>query len=315
MVSRLRLTLWVVALGCRGAAESSPAPTDVSGGDAPGQDVASTCRPVSEPWSPGAPLRLPCERTREPCNGVDDDLDGFTDPKCPTQACASDADCTYGALMPDADCCTRFCGADSCGAPDGCGGTCGCDEPGLNASCNSIDGTGLEASPFECWGVLCPPGQKCVEGQCRAPGKRLPGETCASGLDCPINAGCIPSPEVPDSARCLTFCQAFPCPAGSYCSEYHHQGPIGGVVVHETCQILGVCTTGADRCAREYTACLGDPACLSALQCAADSCEPPEGSGGGSDAGGACMRGCVAAADPSAAVEAYRACLATYCPD
>ncbi len=307
---RLRAARLIALLVVAACSRPAEAPPDASADVRP---ETAACRPVDEPHDPSlGPPRLPCARTVEPCNGVDDDQDGLTDPKCPTQACASDSDCTFGALMPDADCCTRFCGPGSCGRPDGCGGKCECSGTAQNATCNSIDGVGLTASPFACWGVLCPPGEKCVEGQCRPPGTRRPGETCASGLDCPINAGCIPSPNVPDSARCLTFCHARPCPEGFYCSEYHQPGPVGGEVTHETCQLLGVCATGADRCAREYTACLGDAACQLVLDCAARTCGPPEGERGG-ESGGACMAGCAAAGAQSTAVTAYRACLAQHC--
>ena len=54
------------------------------------------CRPNHEKWVPGTPLRLPCERSEEPCDRVDNDEDGITDPHCGTIPCTDDEGCTYG---------------------------------------------------------------------------------------------------------------------------------------------------------------------------------------------------------------------------
>ena len=154
------------------------------------------CRPVDHLWDPETePMMQPCTVTKEACDGVDNDLDGITDPKCPTIPCDSDADCTYDGLVADADC-------------NGWGGNGG--------ECNQIDGVG-DAEP--CRGMLCPPKHKCVEGDCVIPGDTQPGEACSSGADCPVHAGCIPEMEfnAGETAVCKYFCHDFPCPEGFRC--------------------------------------------------------------------------------------------------
>ncbi|MFT7580457.1 MAG: hypothetical protein ACI9MR_002128, partial [Myxococcota bacterium] len=94
-------------------------------------------------------LVLPDEPVWEPCDGVDNNGDGFTDPHCPTAECTSSADCTYGELVSDADCNpweqTRQ-GYSGCNQIDGVANS---DEAG---------------STNDCHGMLCPAGQKCVNG-------------------------------------------------------------------------------------------------------------------------------------------------------
>jgi len=162
--------------------------------------VLSECRPVDHVWDPATePLRLPCEATKEECDGIDNDADGITDPHCGTVPCTSESDCTYGGLVPDADC-----------NPFADGG----------AKCSQIDGVDPKDNPFGCWGMLCPPGLKCVEGDCYTPGTKGPDEPCDTGEECPIYAGCIPLEHAQfDTAVCVYFCQDFDCPEGYYCSD------------------------------------------------------------------------------------------------
>jgi|GEM_PF-6212312 hypothetical protein len=171
-------------------------------GDSPVEDVTTPgdCRPVDHPWDPAKePVRLPCASTQEPCDGVDNDADGITDPHCGTMDCTTDADCSSGGLVPDVDCNPH--------ADDG-------------PKCSQIDGVDPKGKPKGCWGMLCPPGLKCVEGDCYVPGALGPGEPCSTGEDCPIHAGCIPMEEAQfDTAVCTYFCHDIPCPDGFHCSQ------------------------------------------------------------------------------------------------
>lgn len=185
--------------------------------DAPAPPVS--CRPIDHARDPAKePIRLPCARTEEACDGVDDDADGITDPHCGTMPCTSDADCTLGGLLLDSD----------------------CDH--LNPKgpvCREIDGV-RDAPTFQCAGVLCPPGRKCTEGECVLPGTGLPESPCTSGRDCPLHGGCIPIEDSNDSPHeCVVFCQDLPCPAGYECGEYSEAGPSGVAVSHVTCNEEG----------------------------------------------------------------------------
>lgn len=175
----------------------------------------------------GTPLTLPLVRTQEPCDGVDNDGDGFTDPHCGNVPCRSDADCTYGGLLPDADC-NSFQHLVE-----------GFDSPG----CNQIDGfsaEGGEAQLNSCWGVLCPTGQKCVGGDCGPPGIKAPCEPCESGRDCALNAGCIPlitnasDFESRGKPACLTYCHDVACPSGFACNTVKADVD-GKVTWHRVC--------------------------------------------------------------------------------
>jgi hypothetical protein len=157
-----------------------------------------------------AALALPAERTQEPCDGIDNDEDGFTDPHCGTVPCSEDAECTMGGLLPDADC-----NPYQHLVP-------GFSSPG----CNQIDGYSSNPDHMlnDCWGVLCPEGLKCVAGDCLVPGTGAPCSRCTSGADCPLNSGCIPivhgqfewqNGESP--AVCHTYCHDTPCPEGYGC--------------------------------------------------------------------------------------------------
>ena len=234
--------------------------------------TATACRPVETPWTEGAPVLLPCKRTEEPCDGMDNDNDGIADPHCPTRTCTSDADCTLGGLIKDTDCCVRVCDSGSCGDDDGCGGTCPCDgEPALPV-CTQIDGWPRTNAPMLCQGVLCPPGLKCVEGACVEPGNNLPGQQCNSGADCPLTSGCVPF-EPDEPPRCLMYCNEAPCPTGYVCSYQEYPTKSGGFVIHETCRQPGLCELGRRGCSGEMSACYGDPTCVQALVCAQTACE------------------------------------------
>ncbi|HIA04596.1 MAG TPA: hypothetical protein EYN66_22315 [Myxococcales bacterium] len=168
------------------------------------------CRPVDHLWDPSTePLLLPCTPTWEPCDGIDNDNDGFIDPHCPTIPCDFDAECTYGGLLPDADCNIRLQEVANVEYPVGV--------------CNQIDSVPSGLSQNFCWGRLCPPSQKCVQGECIEPGKGLPGSICTSGADCPLNSGCIPSNDGPNGQRtigtCYVFCHDLPCPQGFVCMQ------------------------------------------------------------------------------------------------
>jgi hypothetical protein len=198
-------TLSVESLPTRTPSGYASGPSGVVG--TPSPDVATSspdtngfpkdCRPEGVPWAGGsAPLRLPCVRTQEECDGIDNDSDGFVDPHCPTIDCKSDSDCTYGGLLADADC--NFWGSPL-------------------PACNQIDGF-PRGDNTKCWGVLCPSGSKCVRGECMAPGSFSPNSFCSSGSDCPMNSGCIPlDHEEATVGVCTHFCHDAPCPDGYTC--------------------------------------------------------------------------------------------------
>ncbi|MFT7623314.1 MAG: hypothetical protein ACI9WU_002497, partial [Myxococcota bacterium] len=196
----------------------------------------TSCRPVSEPWVEGTPLRLPCEKTREDCDGVDNDADGITDPKCLTP-CEADGDCTFGGLMPDADCDDHAAGGPKC---------------------SFIDGTPSIPAMIECRGVLCPPQLKCVAGDCVSPGAGLPGDPCVSGRDCPLQSGCIPVDRGDfDTGTCHHLCQDLACPADHVCL-----GITSGTVFHAVCYSLLLCDQGKASCTEQATACEADSGCV-----------------------------------------------------
>jgi len=88
--------------------------------------------------------------------------------------------------------------------------------------CNQIDGVPGDKTLEFCWGMLCPPTLKCVQGDCIPPGKGLPGAECSSGADCPLNAGCIPVEAMtigPSIGRCKWYCHEFSCPEGIVCQN------------------------------------------------------------------------------------------------
>lgn len=160
-------------------------------------------------YSDGAPVTLPIVQTYEPCDGIDNDGDGITDPHCGNVPCSTDADCTYGGVLRDADC-NSFQGLDP-----------GFTRPG----CNQIDGWDSDPTKSlnDCWGVLCPAGLKCVAGACITPGNKLPCEPCSSGAECPMHSGCIPGvvDEVTGEHRdpmCITYCHHDLCPFGFVCT-------------------------------------------------------------------------------------------------
>ena len=192
----------------------------------PGPLVDPACRPVDQPRMPGAPLLLPCAKTVEPCDGVDNDGDGFLDPHCPTIPCTSDADCTYGGALPDADC--NFWG-----------------DP--HPVCNQIDG-GEHPTALACQGMLCPPGLKCVAGDCYEPGDKPPEAPCSFGAECPLNAGCIPHGHGDyETSTCRTFCHDTPCPDGAWCTAFTWR--LNGRTLTQS-----ICTTGFG-CPRVFQMC------------------------------------------------------------
>ncbi len=206
---------------CLGAPICAEAGDDDTGADDDDSSaLLGPCRPVDHLWNPETePMRLPCERTEEPCNLIDDDQDGFLDPKCGTVPCTASAECTLGGLMPDADCFQN--------GPEG-------------PVCTWIDGAPVTDAILLCRGVLCPPGLKCFEGGCIEPGTGLPYSDCTSGADCPINSGCLPRTEQGSDATCAWFCQDFPCPDGFDCNEkYFTNEYTGTVVTHLLCEPEG----------------------------------------------------------------------------
>ena len=203
------------------------------------------CRPKGTRWVMGERLLLPCEPTYEPCDLIDNDGDGITDPHCPSVPCSSDAECTYGGLIPDADCDMHARGG-----------------PGWN----QIDG--VEAAAELCQGMLCPPGLKCDAGECVVPGKNPPCAPCTKGADCPINSGCIPVDEWQgfDNAVCVTFCHEFPCPEGTVCIPEATIGPAGKVTHTLSCRASWGCREARYGCEKLIAQ------CNSVLQCELGQC-------------------------------------------
>jgi hypothetical protein len=262
------LALSLLWLGCNPT--STPPAEDAAASETPttpaplSPPITSECRPVDHVWDPATePMLLPCEPTTEPCDNIDNDADGFTDPHCGSMPCLSEADCTYGGMLPDADC-------NHYPTPSILLG----DLPG--GVCNQIDGVPGDKTLEFCWGKLCPPTLKCVQGDCIPPGDGLPGAECSSGADCPLNAGCIPVEAMtigPSIGRCKWYCHEFPCPDGFLCAHEKTIVPDTDRIQHtfecakpSTITRDGACTTAADF---EKTATLID----SAIQCPV----PPNG--------------------------------------
>ena len=227
-------------MACSGAEPALP-DGDIASSETPTDSTPARadCREPGTPFNPLLdPIRLPCQPTKEPCDGIDNDQDGFLDPHCPSVPCNSDSDCTYGGLLPDADCNDW--------------------EPEF-PGCNQIDGAPLVDEIIDCQGMLCPPGLKCLMGECIQPGTKMPREECTSGAECPINAGCIPQVHrTAGTTVCVQFCHETPCPDGYACIT---PPPGAELVSHSTCFPLVTCPKAFDSCAAENEACLGDPAC------------------------------------------------------
>jgi hypothetical protein len=207
--------------GCIAAPECLANDDDDSSGSGSDDDdslLVDDCRPIDEAWIPGTPLRLPCEPTFEPCDNIDNDNDGITDPHCPTIPCTEDGvnwstgACQFGGLLLDADC-----------------NVWNLPEPG----CNQIDGAPFDLPTSDCQGMLCPPGRKCFAGNCIEGGNLPPEAPCTSGAECPINAGCIP--EIfgdLSSAKCVYFCAYSPCPDGYICIDDNPVTTPSGITVN-----------------------------------------------------------------------------------
>lgn len=267
-----RLLIVVVVAGCsagdgaghsdRGSAEDSRSESTEATQPMP----AAGCRPVAHAWDPATePIRLPCARTVEACNGLDDDHDGLTDPHCPTTRCLSDADCTAGGLILDVDCNFNF------------------DPP----ACTPIDGFPFHAEKADaCRGVLCPPGLKCSQGECGAAGTALPDASCQSGWDCPLSAGCLPVERSGlTGARCVQYCQHTPCPDGFYClGTWEQRGALWTWSM--TCVGAVVCSAATTQCKELLDSCGADRRCVPLTDCLDEACFWPE-------TASACNRACL----------------------
>ncbi len=252
-----------------------------------GQDVVfpTGCRPIDHPWDGKSPLLLPCQRTQEECDKKDNDGDGITDPHCNSIACWSDSDCTLNGLIPDAR----------------------CDFNATPPACLHIDGWPKETSAgpgFKCSGVACPPGLKCVGGDCVQPGVGLPGAPCSGGADCPINSGCNTNDDG-SGGECQQACENVACPAGTTCLVEQITVQKKPFVTSE-CLALSACAQGPGGCAQPLSACFdGKNACPGLQQCFWDTCESSDTIG--------CIRSCLAT--PAGATEAaLKTCLDAACP-
>ncbi len=247
------IAVFVGVLGCRSTAidevvdaaapgaQVEPAPWEPH---LPGSDVLC--------WTPKMGRRTresalpPCTPSREPCNFLDDDGDGITDPSCKTMPCHSHADCTYhGAHLGD-----------------------DCDWP-AGGVCNTIHAPEPGVSNDLCAGVACPPAMQCVAGACSRGGATLPGEPCFGGAECALSAGCIPWAEGtnahPSDKRCVAFCHDYDCPAGFVCSrESYIDGP-QGQPEGDYCRNAALCLSARKQCTADIKACFADAVCVQGL--------------------------------------------------
>ena len=216
---------------------SDPVSVDTS----PELDASTAeCRPVDAVLLAGSPIRLPCEKTVEACDGIDNDADGIVDPHCATP-CSSDSACTYQGLLIDAACNAGVCG-----------------------SIHTVPSDGAHAL---CAGVLCPPNMQCVEGDCVSGGQVVPGGLCTSGSLCPVGAGCVLSAAAESGGamgQCVLPCPYGECPAGYLCIAPSSEAS-------SVCSQRYFCEGSVDECAAGFAACETDSACASILQCLTSS--------------------------------------------
>ncbi len=232
-------------------------------------------------------------------------------PACDGRVCGGDGCggscgvCPQGDRCTDGDCvpvCVPACGDRVCG-DDGCGGTCGgcgggeecrdgrcqapcapscdgrvCGDDGCGGSCGACD-EGFachEGACFDQRGCDCAPGERCLEGICRAPDQLCSGDNpnglCPSGFDClagtcadagaacgPVNpAGVCPARSICLNRACAPVDDAALCDDGNACTTDAFD-PARNRCVHPTsdgpCDDGNACT--ADRC--EAGACVSTP--------------------------------------------------------
>ena len=283
------LALSLLWLGCNPT--STPPAEDAAASETPttpaplSPPITSECRPVDHVWDPATePMLLPCEPTTEPCDNIDNDDDGFTDPHCPTRTCTSDSDCTYNGLLPDADC--NFHPTIHEG-----------HEPYPPGVCNQIDALPIKADHDLCWGKLCPPALKCVLGECIPPGTGLPNTDCTSGADCPLNAGCIPAEfETGEgdvtTGRCVWFCHEFSCTPDTVCFYRENLNEDTGVMHSSEQCCTPICAgkdCGTDGCGGTCGDCAAEESCNDNGVCAPECTPHCRGKTCGSDqCGGTC---------------------------
>lgn len=150
-----------------------------------------------------------------------------------------------------------------------------CDVWGdTGGECNQIDGAPHDANKNECQGMLCPPDKKCFSGECIEPGSKLPGESCSTGAECPLNSGCIPLVHQDDTtATCHTFCGDTPCPSGYVCTEIHGETATGAQMHEKLCESAHWCAAARDPCLNVLGICTNDPRCSDGLICALNCLE------------------------------------------
>jgi len=241
----------VCALGLliSGCAETSP-PSPSDGMSVADGELPPNCRPVTQTKAAEDPVRLPCSKTIEECDGLDNDGDGIVDPHCPTP-CTSTADCTSDGVVQDAACVAST-------------------DPALSVTgvCGSIHTIPTQGDHALCWGVLCPPTQQCVEGSCVDGGTSSPGAPCTSGALCPVTAGCVVGPgavlgELYEVGQCEFHCFNGTCLPGYLCVTAPATASFG----NDLCTHRYACEGSVEECESAYVSCLDDPACASILQC------------------------------------------------
>jgi hypothetical protein len=204
----------------------------------------TTCRPLSSPRP-------------ERCNGLDDDCDGRVDD--------GDGLCQTGWVC-DHGTCVQSCrsGEFSCPPTKACSGDGHCVE-------------------LTCLDVVCPEGQTCVAGACRAP---CDGIVCPHGEVCRVGACVDPcagvtcgSAEVCEGGVCRATCDCAPCADGQTCDAS------SGHCVAAACASVA-CSAGA-HC--EGGTCVDDcqgAVCPGGQACQSGRCVDVEAAGGGGAGGG-----------------------------
>jgi len=206
-------------------------------------------------------------QSRETCNGVDDDCDGYVDEDLQKQCAGGCTPLSNGAWYCEGECTT---GTQLCrnGQWTSCQNWQGptpevCD--GKDNDCDgSIDNLVTCAPGYACHNSLCqktcqsnnhcPSGEQCHDGFCKP--------SCQDSSDCPSGYQC-------DGGVCEPGCAVISCPSGKVCSNGQCQFPSCDSV---TCPSGQTCVNG--QCQEENcinTGCPSGQQCING-ECTSDPC-------------------------------------------